>query len=382
MEGRDQQRTTALLTDLWPSATDPLAGIFVRSQVDAMADRYRQLVLVPRLLFPRLHRRIWNPPPNGLERGWVDPRGGRLLRYPVLRVPKRGDADARSIGARLALRVAGERPALVHAHFLHEVGVAGIRLARALGVPALVTVHGTDARWLLEGGVKERFRRSMLAAVHAADRVIAVSRPIADGLAAAGVEPEAIAVVPMGVDEQLFRPRSRVEARAELGLDPDRRIIVLVGRVAPEKGINELSVAAAALADVADVVAIAEAGRGIRNSIRHVGAEPPERVALWLAAADVFCLPSWAEGTPVSVSEALAAGRPVVATAVGGIPDQVGLESGILVPVRDPAALTDALRSALTREWDADAIRESSRPFWSSVVTDRLDGFYAEVLSS
>lgn len=378
----DRRATIAVLADLWPSASEPVTGIFVRAQVDALAEQWRQVVLAPRLLLPGIHRRIWGRSPNGWQRGYASPRAGRLLRYPVLRLPKIGESAVRAAAARAVLAAARERPALVHGHFLHEVGVAAVRLARTLGVPSVVTVHGTDARWLLAGGVQERFRRAMLGAALKADRVVAVGPEIAAALAGAGVPDNRIEVIPMGVDEELFRPRPRSAARAELGLDSTRRIVLFVGRPTPEKGVDDLAAAIEILDGPVDCVVVGPAVAGERGGLRYVGSEPPERVALWLAAADVFCLPSHAEGMPVSVVEALASGRPVVATSVGGIPLQVGDDSGILVPVRRPAEIARALRQALARDWDAEAIRGASRPFWWSGIAERLDALYEELLAA
>lgn len=375
--------TVAVLTDLWPSTSAPLAGVFVRGQIAALADRYRHVVLVPRLLAPRAHRRLWGDAVQGWQRGWVDvPGTGRLLRYAVARVPRVGEAELRAAGARLALAAARERPRLVHGHFLHEVGVAAVRVAQSLDVPSVVTVHGTDGRWLLEGGIQQRFRRRMLAAACAADRVVVVASQLADGLVAAGVAAERVAVIPMGIDEAVFRPRPAAEACVELGLEPGRRRIVFLGRPTREKGIDDLAAAARELRGEAEVVVVGPAEVGVREGLRYVGAEPAPRVALWLASADVFCLPSHAEGMPVSVAEALACGRPVVATAVGGVPEQVTADSGLLVAPREPAALADALREALGREWDVSAIRRTSHRFWWSEVSGRLDALYAELLAS
>jgi glycosyltransferase involved in cell wall biosynthesis len=376
----DRRRTIAVLADLWPSASEPVTGVFVSAQVEALADRWRHVVLAPWLLLPGLHRRIWGSSPNGWQREYAVPSApGRLLRYPVLRVPRLGEATTRSVSARAVLGVTRERPALVHGHFLHEVGVAAVRLARALGVPSVVTVHGTDARWLVDGGVQERFRRAMLAAALGADRVVAVAPEVAAGLAGAGVAEERIAVIPMGVDEQVFRTRSRAEARLELGLNGSRRLVLFVGRPTREKGIDDLAAAVVGLGEPVDCVVVGPAAAGDRDGLRYVGPQPRERVALWLAAADVFCLPSHAEGMPVSVAEALACGRPVVASAVGGIPRQVGDRSGILVPPRRPAEVAAALRLALARNWDAEAIRETSRPFWWSEVSGALTRLYEEL---
>lgn len=375
---REQQPTVAVLTDLWPSSSEPYAGSFVRSQVEALRDEFRHVVLVPRLLLPAAHGWIWRGVVQGRQRGWEAPLPpGRLLRYPIARVPKVGEADVRALSARFALAWAGERPAVVHGHFLYEVGVAAVQVGRALECPTVVTVHGTDARWLLDGGIQDRHRRRMLAAARAADRVVVVERSLAERLSAAGVPAERLAVVPMGVDELRFRVLPRNDARVRLGLPEETRIVLFVGRGTVEKGIDVLD---RALADVAaDCIAIGPPGDGGR--IRFAGQVAPVDVPLWLAAADVFCLPSRSEGMPVSVMEALAAGLPVVATTVGGIPEQLeeGV-NGLLVPPGDAGALAQALRAALDREWDEAAIRATSERFWWSRLAPRLAALYEDLL--
>ncbi len=109
----------------------------------------------------------------------------------------------------------------------------------------------------------------------------------------------------------------------------------------------------------------AAAPGGGAGRILAPGGRPLREVAEWLAAADVLALPSWAEGTPNVVLEALASGRPVVASAVGGIPDVVrhGID-GLLVPPRDPAALAAALWDALARPWDEATLVAAAPPSW------------------
>jgi glycosyltransferase involved in cell wall biosynthesis len=87
-------------------------------------------------------------------------------------------------------------------------------------------------------------------------------------------------------------------------------------------------------------------------------------VARWLAAADLLCLPSYSEGCPNVVLEALYSGRPVVASDVGGIPELVDDTSAVLVPARDVAALADGLSRALSRTWDEAAIARSRGRSW------------------
>ncbi|MDI1478972.1 glycosyltransferase family 4 protein [Polyangium sp. y55x31] len=258
--------------------------------------------------------------------------------------------------------------------FLFPDAWAARHLARALGLPYAVKAHGTDvnviARW-----------PSVRALVHAtlqrAGVVIGVSRPMLEALAALGAPRDRVTLVPNGVDRALFQPRSRGEARAALGLDARSKVLVYVGRLEPEKGLHELCDALASIeARAPKQFTVALVGDGsMRKTLEEkrdaglplvvTGARPAEEVARFLAASDALVLPSWNEGTPNVVLEALAAGRPVVATRVGGIPDVVSHErTGLLVPARDTAALARAIEQATSRSWDEDELTRAAPPGW------------------
>jgi glycosyltransferase involved in cell wall biosynthesis len=95
----------------------------------------------------------------------------------------------------------------------------------------------------------------------------------------------------------------------------------------------------------------------VAGRVRFCGRRPNEEVPEWLAAADLFCLPSRREGCPNAVLEALAAGRPVVAAGVGGVPELVNEANGALVPPGDAGALAAAIRQTLAGRWDPAALR-------------------------
>jgi glycosyltransferase involved in cell wall biosynthesis len=242
----------------------------------------------------------------------------------------------------------------------------------------VITAHGTDVGFV-EEGLPERRVEEILSACAVATRILTVSGALAGRLAALGLERERIEVLSMGVDELVFSPRERASARAELGLDLDARIVLFVGRLVPEKGSAVLVEALERLGG--DVTAFA-AGTIPTDAppVRRLGLLGAADLARWLAAADVMCLPSFAEGMPVSVMEALAVGTPVVASGVGGIPDQIRpMVNGLLVPPGDAVALAVALRSALETEWSAAAIRRTSEPFWWTNISARLGSIYREI---
>jgi glycosyltransferase involved in cell wall biosynthesis len=120
---------------------------------------------------------------------------------------------------------------------------------------------------------------------------------------------------------------------------------------------------------------------GIRQSVTFTGALPQAVVAQWIAASDMLCLPSHHEGTPNVVVEALAAGVPVVASRVGGIPALVrDGENGALIAPGEVEALADAIEQTWMRKWDRAAIRASVEHLtWAALATENL-AMFAEVV--
>lgn len=209
--------------------------------------------------------------------------------------------------------------------------------------------------------------------------MVAVSRALADVVESFGVPRDRIDVVPNGVDAELFCPGDRAAARAELGHAGDaRRWLLYVGRLEPAKGVLDLLEAFSLLARRRSDVRLALVGDGsaraaitrqagsLGDRLLVAGPRPHAEVPRWMAACDALVLPSWAEGTPNVVLEALASGRRVVATAVGGTPDLVtGSALGELVPAREVGQLADALGRAA--DWSyrpEDVAREAGRASW------------------
>lgn len=167
---------------------------------------------------------------------------------------------------------------------------------------------------------------------------------------------------------------------------PDARLVVYVGRLVESKGLCELVQAfsalrarepAARLVLVGDGVMRARlaglvAAAGLVDCVQVTGGMDHAGVAGWIAAADVLTLPSWSEGYPNVLVEALACGCPVVATDVGGAGEIVTTGSGILVPPRDPARLAQALHEALVQPWDRAAIARSMARGWDDVARETL----------
>ena len=178
---------------------------------------------------------------------------------------------------------------------------------------------------------------------------------------------EKVVVHHNGVNGDLFDIRSVVESRIRLGLPIDRKIIMYIGNIVPVKGTDILVESMNELVRKRDDVDLYLVGSGVlkeklrdqvessnlKNRVKFIDRQAHTEIPYWMSASDVFCLPSRNEGCPNVVVEALASGRPVVASIVGGIPELIRPENGILFPSENSKSLAEALNQALNQKWGA-----------------------------
>jgi glycosyltransferase involved in cell wall biosynthesis len=280
-----------------------------------------------------------------LERAVVDRSGGLTLQ---LALAHDVVASARRF-----------EPDVVYAHFLVPAGLLAVLGARA---PVVLTAHGQDV------ANAERSRAIRWAtgyAVRRAAGVVAVSDWLRRRLES--LVPEAagrVEVIDCGADLERFVPRPADEARAEVGWMPDGTGFVCVGALSERKNVLRLARAferrgEGSLAFVGDGP-LRGALTG-RPGITTVGAVPHEEVVHWLNAADVVCQPSLVEPFGLVTREAMACGRSVVATRVGGPPEFVSPDAGVLVDPDDEDALVDALETAARLPRPNVAAREAAK---------------------
>jgi glycosyltransferase involved in cell wall biosynthesis len=292
-----------LVSQMYPSAAEPDFGVFVQGLERELAARGHEL-----------------------ERVVIDRRGGGKVRH--LRLAGRAIRAARRF-----------RPDVVYAHFLFPTGLSGLLAARAARVPLVVTVHGQDVANLT---TYPFVRPPSRLVVRGAAAVIAVSdwlgAELGRSLPAARAKTE---VVNCGVDLERFRPLERMP-----GSSP---AFVCVGSLIERKNVVRLADAFARLGEGT----LTFVGDGPlrpqlegRPNVRVTGYVPHHTVPGYLAEADVLCQPSLVEPFGQATLEALACARSVVATRIGGPPEFVPAEAGVLVDPLDEDALVDALRKA------------------------------------
>ena len=379
-----------VLSHLYPSPADPTAGTFVHEQVGALIELGHDVrVVSPTGVAPPLLKR-WE---RYRDVPGVDHVDGVPVLYPrkvTLPGGRLGHWNAESM--RLAIagplrRIHRRWPfELIHAHMLVPDGWAAARVAGGLGVPVLATAHRADVLDVPARGGAQRTQVEQ--AVAWVDQVVAVSRAMRAACEGLATPRRDVVVVPNGADTRVFFPRERADARRRLGLPLDDRIVTFVGVLTPRKGIDTLFEAMGILArdpggapllvvvgigELRDTLEARARALGIGPRIRFVGKVPHDDVALWMAAGDVFCLPSLSEGLPTVVCEAMACGRAVVATAVDGTPEIVDDgATGLLVPPRNADALAAALRrvlgdDTLRARFEAEALtRATSTYTWAA----------------
>jgi glycosyltransferase involved in cell wall biosynthesis len=309
--------------------------------------------------------------------------------------------------ARLARLIRTQRPHILHTHTA-KAGALG-RLAALLAGgavrPVIVhTFHGHVLRGYF-GGVSARlFKLVETALARTTDALVVVSPEVRDDLVALGVAPsEKFVVIRLGIElEQRVAAAdgARDEARRLLGIPSERFVVGWIGRMTGVKRTDDALRALGALRERGVDACLCLVGDGPERAVleeqayrlglaRHVlSLGYQEHVAPWYAAFDAFVLPSANEGTPVTAIEALAAGRPVVATRVGGVPDVVrDGENGFLVEVGDVRGLAERLArlasDAALRDRMGAAGRERvlSRYAVGRLVDD-VDRLYRSLLAS
>lgn len=301
--------------------------------------------------------------------------------YPSLPVVSRG-LNGWVSSLYLEPRLRKFKPDVVIGYWVYPDGEAALRVARKLGVPCVIGALGSDIH--MREGISRKLTRRTL---ERADAVITVSQAMTRYTQQEyGVDPARIHTVVNGFNTQIFHWREQLPARKKLGIAPDQQLIIYIGRLVEAKGLRELMAAFSCIQKSNPRLKLVLIGDGVMRDELHQmiqkenlndkvlmpGGLPPDQVATWIAASDALTLPSWSEGYPNVVVEAVACGRPVVATDVGGIREILHNNNGILVPPKQIGPLQSALMEVLTRTWDHRSIAANMTRSWDDVARETL----------
>ncbi len=379
----------AVVTRHFPSSAQPTAGRPAYETLRVLSGNFDV-----RVFYPRPKYASWLKP-QGRSYAPLDPS----YRPPDVKVDYYDYSAlplvSRPINGWMATRallpyVRSFAPDLIFSYFLYPEGYAALKIGSALSVPVVAMGVGSDVH-----SIADRFSlihtRTVL---RKADFLVAISDDLRTRMVAMGASPEKTRAVVSGCDLSVFHPVDRLEARRKLDIDSAAEVVVYVGSMDVKKGLRELVEAAALLrprrknlhvyliGDEGPDRQLIESAIQANNADGYVHALPGcsfDGVAVWMAAADLVTLPSYMEGCPNVVLEALASGRPVVATDVGGIPEIMNDDCGRLVPTSDSGALAQALASVLDKSWDAGAISARNGRSWETVAAELTEIFKSVV---
>jgi glycosyltransferase involved in cell wall biosynthesis len=379
----NRRLSIAVIPAWYPTRKQPLAGIFVRDQARAAA-LHADVVIIAADDPVRSTRRLY----------WLDDRvedGLRTLRirYRASHIPQL-TALGYLLGIAAALRRLrreGRPVDLLHAH-VHRAAWASVLVAAPRRLPVVVTEHSSEFGY---SGITPQALRRARFAFRRADIVCPVSDYLRRQIEDHGIHVP-FRVVPNAVDTNAFALRDRAASAG-----PPR--IVTVASHVRLKGLDHLLHAAAAIAAGRRDFALDLVGDGpcraqhealarelgIDELVKFHGLQPKPTVSELMRRGSLFVLPSLTENLPVSIIEAMACGLPVVATHVGGIPELVDEDTGVLVPPAQPAPLAAAIERVLDNLGDYSGVRiaERARTRYSlGAVGATWDEVYRDVLAA
>ena len=362
-----------IFSSWYPRESDPTSGIGVHKQAKFLRDKGCEVVVISPVAVPVI-------PTSGLST-WQDLKNvrhedvveGIKVIYPrYLHLPRRIFREYSFCVCYYSIKRAVQRviktfqPDILHAHWATPDGFMGILLRKKFTLPLVVSLRGSDIN-------RYPFRSKLIfglttRVISEADRVIAVSHALKSAAEKFASPRDQIAVIYNGCDtgKFAFDESARSFLRRRKGISTESVVFIFIGHILKNKGIFELVEAFSLVMKKqldsylifvghgrdAKVLAQKVSKAAMGSRIYFIGTRPYEEIPGWLSMADVLVLPSYNEGLPNVVVEAMACQRPVIATKIGGIPEAVvDGKSGILVEAKDPIALAEAMER-LARDKD------------------------------
>ena len=381
-----------LFSTLYPNSVQPLHALFVEQRALQLQHYYPDVqieVVAPVPWFPFKGSR-WGSYGEFARVPAFEERSGIRIHHPrYLVIPKIGMRWAPALMARGCIgrlqqvQDSGFDFDLIDAHFLYPDGLAALQLGRRFQKPVVVTARGSDVNLHLTYKSAAKQTRKALPEL---DALIVVADALRKNLVGMDYQLPRTLVLRNGVDLERFSPQSSAQAlRQELGVKGP--LLVSIGRLAELKGHHLTIEALVSLPEVSlmlvgdgpegdSLKALADR-LGVSERVLFVGGKPQHELARYYSAADIKVLASSREGWPNVLLEAMACGTAVVATAVGGVPEVLGPESGgKLAKDRSSQGLAQAISEMLDNLPDRATVRNYAEQFdWRETSRGQYDLF-------
>lgn len=390
-----------ILSNLFPTPTEPERGIFTYQTVKEIAKIHPVVVVCPLPWFPRLLKKYrifskWSTfvdVPAELENGSIKVYYPRYLLLPKISDAMHGMLLYFGIASLLNRLFNEKQNSVLSAHWLYPDCMSAALYKRIQkNVPLVTTILGCD--------LNRDIKIPVLAAqirftMRTADKIVTVSEALRKVAINEGIDSQKVVTIVNGVDQNLFTPFSQVRCRKELNLPLDRRLIIVVGQLVPVKdhmtfilGMSHLrkqekfkDVRAVFIGEgfLREKLLAAIHREGLDNIITLQGQVRHDYLPTWFSAADLFCLPSIREGMPNVILESLASGCPVVASTVGGISEVITKKNGRLFQPGDAKELASQLEEALQAQWTPATVRATVFKYTWEMVARKYHDIYSEI---
>lgn len=379
------------ISHMFPNRIQPNNGIFVKERLKYMAKKIQLEVVSPIPYFPLTYMipkyRGLNNVPKQDEIDGLHTYHPRYWNIPKYFKICDGYFYYYSIHKYIEHIINQKKINILDFHWVYPDAYAGMILAKKLKIKFVVTLRGNESICYYEKSLR---KNKVIETLKAAAHIISVSQDLKNKIVTEyGINDNKVTVIPNGIDTIKFGLLEKNHARKLCNLDHDKKYILTVCRLSPEKGLEHLIKAFSNFKEDNIHLLIAGGGPlkelllnmvsslGIIDKVHFLGTISHQDINKWYNVADVFCLPSLWEGCPNVIIESLCCGTPVVSTCVGGIPDLVPSDNyGLLVPPGDSNLLFEALNNALRNNWDKmDIAQFGSQNTWEHVADKVINVF-------
>ena len=393
-----------MLSNIYPHS---MGGYFVHNQVKSLIKAGCQVrVVVPVPYYPKKMRfnSKWNVYADIPEKDIIDSIPVYYPRY--FRFPGRWfhglSCFSQYFGIKTIVHeiIKEFKPCILHAHASTAIGYVGLILKKKYDLPLICTLRGSDINLYPFYGRMSMYLTKKL--IKEADQLLSVSNALKMAANQIAKSPNEIRVVYNGCDLIVFNKNKNhaVEERNRFGIPINDMVLIFVGSVTRSKGIFELINAfiklnnnnsklhlmiiggGSALSEIKEIIH----ANNIETRVHIFSNQPHDKISIFLNAADILVLPSYAEGLPNVILEAMACGLPVIASKVGGIPEAIeeGI-SGILVEKQDVDTLTKAIEKLiedkhLSEQMGANGRKIVEEKFTWNRNAENLMRIYEEIL--
>ena len=365
----EKRKKILIITNLFPTEWDKQRGMFNCQQFEQLSAFHDLVVLIP-VPFFTYNRNVLHPTYKFSDK--IEVRYVKFYYVPKLFRFLHGISLYLSMKDELS-KAKSKCYDLVIGSWAFPDGYAAIKFAKSLRIPCIIKVHGSDINEFTKEYVRRYFIKHVL---NAAKNIVSVSCDLKNRMLELGVDQNKIHVIYNGLNDDIFKYKDRMSSRDIIKLDRVTFTFLYVGNLKVSKGVVELLNAFKKFIKIHDakLYIIGDGDQrhwlekdiiecDLSESVYLIGRRTLHEISLYMSAVNVLLLPSYNEGVPNVLLEAKGCGLPVVATAVGGIPEITNDTDAVLVEKQNTESLLNGMLEAYDKDWDHSLIIKQSQQY-------------------